>query len=41
MRKDAGLNGDLDRIPQLAWMLFLKAFDGLDHDAELRKRDLA
>ena len=27
MRKDAGLNGDLDRIPQLAWLLFLKAFD--------------
>ena len=20
MRKDAGLNGDLDRIPQLAWL---------------------
>lgn len=30
MRKDAGLNGDLDRIPQLAWLLFLKAFDGLE-----------
>lgn len=29
MRKDAGLNGDLDRIPQLAWLLFLKAFDEL------------
>ena len=28
MRKDAGLNGDLDRIPQLAWLLFLRAFDG-------------
>ncbi len=27
MRKDAGLNGDLDRLPQLSWMLFLKAFD--------------
>ena len=22
MRKDAGLNGDLDRIPQLSWVLF-------------------
>src|SRR5947209_9714987 len=32
MRKDAGLNGDLDRIPQLAWMLFLKAFDGLEQN---------
>jgi type I restriction enzyme M protein len=30
MRKDAGLNGDLDRIPQLAWLLFLRAFDGLE-----------
>ena len=30
MRKDAGLNGDLDRIPQLAWLLFLEAFDGLE-----------
>ena len=27
MRKDAGLNGDADRIPQIAWLLFLKAFD--------------
>ena len=24
MRKDAGLNGDLDRLPQLSWILFLK-----------------
>src|SRR5215204_3139083 len=27
MRKDAGLNGDLDRLPQLSWLMFLKAFD--------------
>lgn len=27
MRKDAGLNGDLDRIPQFSWLLFLKALD--------------
>lgn len=27
MRKDAGLNGDLDRLPQLTWILFLRAFD--------------
>ena len=27
MRKDAGLNGDLDRIPQLSWVMFLKCFD--------------
>jgi type I restriction enzyme M protein len=35
MRKDAGLNGDLDRIPQLAWLLFLKAFDGLEENREV------
>ena len=35
MRKDAGLNGDLDRIPQLAWLLFLKAFDGVEQNREV------
>jgi type I restriction enzyme M protein len=35
MRKDAGLNGDLDRIPQLAWLLFLKAFDGLEERRQI------
>src|SRR5436309_14431567 len=30
MRKDAGLSGETDRIPQLAWLLFLKAFDDLE-----------
>src|ERR1039458_9699841 len=35
MRKDAGLNGDLDRVPQLAWLLFLKAFDGLEQSREI------
>jgi type I restriction enzyme M protein len=35
MRKDAGLNGDLDRIPQLSWLLFLKAFDGLEQSREV------
>lgn len=39
MRKDAGLNGDLDRIPQLAWMLFLRAFDGLEQDREITESD--
>lgn len=32
MRKDAGLNGELDRLPQLAWLLFLKAFDDLEEE---------
>jgi type I restriction enzyme M protein len=39
MRKDAGLNGDLDRIPQLAWLLFLKAFDGLEQNREVTAND--
>jgi type I restriction enzyme M protein len=38
MRKDAGLNGDLDRIPQLAWLLFLKAYDGLEERREVTER---
>lgn len=38
MRKDAGLNGDIDRIPQLAWILFLKAFDGLEERREITDR---
>ena len=36
MRKDAGLNTDVDRIPQLAWILFLKCFD----DFEKKRRAL-
>lgn len=39
MRKDAGLNGDIDRIPQLAWLLFLKAFDGLELNREITDPD--
>jgi type I restriction enzyme M protein len=38
MRKDAGLNGDLDRIPQLAWLLFLKAFDAMEQNREVTDR---
>jgi len=30
MRQDAGLNTDVDRIPQLSWMLFLKCFDDFE-----------
>lgn len=35
MRKDAGLNGELDRLPQLAWLLFLKAFDDLEDERQI------
>jgi len=35
MRKDPGLNGDVDRIPQIAWLLFLKAFAALEANREV------
>ena len=42
MRKDAGLNGDLDRLPQLSWILFLKCYDDLEmrreEDAKLSRQ---
>src|SRR6266853_2076000 len=28
MRKDKGLNGDLDRLPMLTWIMFLNVFEG-------------
>lgn len=34
MRKDAGMNGDLDRLPQFSWLLFLKALDAQEEDRE-------
>jgi type I restriction enzyme M protein len=39
MRKDAGLSGEPDRIPQLAWLLFLKAFDDLERKREIQDPD--
>ncbi|HXX78674.1 MAG TPA: N-6 DNA methylase, partial [Ktedonobacteraceae bacterium] len=30
MRKDKGLNGDLDRLPMLTWILFLKFLDDME-----------
>jgi len=38
MRKDAGLNGDLDRIPQISWILFLKCFDDLEQKLEMTEK---
>lgn len=35
MRKDAGLNGDADRIPQFSWLLFLKALDAREDDRRI------
>src|SRR5438445_13682219 len=31
MRKDKGLNGDIDRLPMLTWVMFLKFLDDLEH----------
>lgn len=35
MRKDAGVDGDAQRLSQLVWMLFLKIFEDSEVDAEL------
>lgn len=37
MRKDAGLNGDLDRLPLLSWLLFLRAFDAMEAVREVEE----
>lgn len=34
MRKDKGLNGDLDRLPMLTWIMFLKFLDDLEQQRE-------
>jgi hypothetical protein len=34
MRKDKGLNGDLDRLPMLTWIMSLKFLDGLEMQRE-------
>jgi type I restriction enzyme M protein len=36
LRKDKGLNGDVDRLPLLTWVMFLKFFDDLEavHEQE-------
>src|SRR5438067_4346554 len=36
LRKDKGLNGDLDRLPMLTWVLFLKFLD--DHEQVREER---
>ena len=35
MRKDAGVDGDAQRISQLVWMIFLKIFDDREKEYEL------
>ena len=35
MRNDAGINGDAQRIEQIAWMLFLKVYDAKEKDWDM------
>ena len=39
MRNDAGINGDAQRIEQIAWMLFLKVYDAKEQDWEFDDAD--
>jgi type I restriction enzyme M protein len=39
MRKDAGVDGDAQRISQLVWMFFLKIFDDRESEKELLEED--
>ena len=35
MRQDAGVNGDAQRIEQMVWLMFLKAYDTPEQDWKL------
>ena len=39
MRNDAGINGDAQRIEQIAWMLFLKVYDAQEENWEFDEED--
>ena len=41
MRRDAGVNGDAQRIEQLCWMFFLKIIDDQDAELELMREGYA
>ncbi len=38
MRKDKGRNGDLDRLPMLTWIMFLKFLDDME---QIREQEAA
>jgi len=38
MRNDAGINGDAQRIEQIAWMLFLKVYDSKELDWDMSEK---
>lgn len=40
LRKDSGLSGDTDRLPQLTWLLFLKNFDDFEYAQEEEQGDV-
>jgi type I restriction enzyme M protein len=39
MRKDAGVDGDAQRIGQMAWLLFLKIFDAQEEELEVIQKE--
>ena len=39
MRNDAGINGDAQRIEQIAWILFLKVYASREESWELEDDD--
>ena len=39
MRNDAGINGDAQRLEQIAWLLFLKVYDAKEQDWEFEEDD--
>ncbi|QSX39780.1 type I restriction-modification system subunit M [Shewanella cyperi] len=39
MRKDAGVDGDAQRLGQLSWLLFLKIFDAQEQELEFEQDD--
>ncbi|WP_422767458.1 N-6 DNA methylase [Photobacterium leiognathi subsp. mandapamensis] len=39
MRKDAGVDGDAQRLGQMSWLLFLKVFDAQEEELELEQDD--
>lgn len=41
MRNDPGINGDAQRIEQIAWMLFLKVYDAKEKDWEISEKNYA
>ncbi len=41
MRKDAGVDGDAQRLGQMSWLLFLKIFDAQEEELEFEQTTTA